>query len=492
MSNENPDIDKFNIVKHIGKGSFSNVYLCKAELDSLLNDIYDYEKYYIIKQININVLVDKYMSNSKSEYRFQKMTQKKGNSNVSVNITPYSKNNIMVSSKSTEKDYYYYKLKGLIESEIDVLCMLSHSAIIKFNDYTLLNNIYYLNLEYCDKGDVYYMLKNENEEIDTDFIYEFTKQTSDGLAYMHTNDIIHRDIKLQNILVKTNYVSNTSKIKYKYVFKLSDFGFSCYDMNSLKNKKDSYDLDELLCKKYYKLCGTPYFMAPEIVLNLHKLENFTFYDENKKINLTEFYDKRIDIWSYGICLYELIMNKMPFSNIKNFKDLEKLYKNEDIQIYIDSKIDVITDITFNSILYMSLKVNPDTRCYIDDICNKIHNTNVVKKIQINDNEEEQNDSSFFDILKHIVSNPINTLQNTFSSLNSNNHNTNSNNQITNVKYSKQEIEKEVSTYKNDKKQDDKNRYSSYLMNSWEEINNSSSLMLKLSVQKGFLEWLSKK
>jgi serine/threonine protein kinase len=295
------DIDKYNIIKHIGKGSFSNVYLCKNELDLLCEDIYNNDEYFIIKEININVLVDKYMSNSKSEYRFNKMQHKKGNSDVSVNITPYTKNNaIMISSKSTERDYYYYKLKGLIESEIEILNLLNHSSIIKFNNYMEYDNVYYLNLEYCDKGDVYYMLKNENYEITNEYIYEFLNQTANGLAYMHNNNIIHRDIKLQNILVKTDERLNNKK--FKYVFKLSDFGFSCYDMSIVKFPEEEY-LDDMLCKKYYKLCGTPYFMAPEIILNMNKLENFTFYDEKRKINLSEFYDKRIDIWSYGICIY---------------------------------------------------------------------------------------------------------------------------------------------------------------------------------------------
>lgn len=474
------DIDGFNIIKHIGKGSFSNVYLCKAELDSLMDgEIYnlEYEKFFIIKEININVLVEKYMSNSKSEYRFQKMPQTKGNSNVSVNITPYTNRNtnIMIPSKSNERDYYYYKLKGLIESEIDILHMLSHKSIIQFNTYMQSNYIYYLNLEYCDKGDVYYILKNENEEITSEFITEFTKQTSDGISYMHNNNIIHRDIKLQNILVKTNDGID-KKNEFKYIFKISDFGFSCYDMQSLRKNNELYDLDEMLCKKYYKLCGTPYFMAPEIVLNMNKLENFTFYDENKKIHLSEFYDKRIDVWSYGICLYELITNRMPFPNIKNFRDLEKLYKKEDIQIFIDSKLEIVKDPTFNSILYMALKINAETRCYIYQISEKINKSKniIVNKINIKKSNEESS-SSFLNVIKHIVSNPINTLNNTLSSLNNG-----SSTVIQNMNDTNKQIELDLENE------------SKYLINSWEEINNSSSLMLKLSVQKGFMSWLLKK
>jgi serine/threonine protein kinase len=473
--NENVDIDKFNIVKHIGKGSFSNVYLCKAELDMLFEDIDDYQEYFIIKEININKLVEKYMSNSKTEHKFRKMPNKSGYSNVSVDITPYNNNKtMMISNKSMEREYYYYKLKSLIETEIDILRMLSHESIIKFNDYMETNYIYYLNLEYCDKGDVYHILKNNNNDITNEFIYEFTKQTANGLAYLHENNIIHRDIKLQNILVKTNDINRN----YKYIFKLSDFGFSCYDMSD-KNIKDEYDKDDMLCKKYYKLCGTPYFMAPEIILNMNKLENFTFYNENKNKKLIEFYDKRIDIWSYGISLYELITNKMPFLNIRNFKDLEKLYKKEDIQTYINIKLDNIKDETLSEILYMTLKVDGEDRCYINDICNKINNINNINNINtleqdIVNGKQEKNEISYFSIIKHIVSNPINTLNNTLTTTLSN---------VSNMITNSNEI------HENNK---DIQKRESYTMNSWVEINNSSSLIFKLSVERGFLEWLFKK
>ena len=168
---------------------------------------------------------------------------------------------------------------------------------------------------------------------------------------------------------------------------------------------------------------------------------------------------------------------MPFPNIKNFRDLEKLYKKEDVQIFIDSKLEIIKDPTFSSILYMALKINPQTRCYINEISEKINKSKniIVNKIDIKKSNEESS-SSFLNVIKHIVSNPINTLNNTLSSLN------NGSSTVIQNKNETNQVEKH----------DHDDNESKYLINSWEEINNSSSLMLKLSVQKGFMSWLLKK
>jgi serine/threonine protein kinase len=61
---EKDEIDKYEIVKQIGKGSFSNVFLCKQDLPLFLNDSCQLtNELFIIKEININELVKKYVKN---------------------------------------------------------------------------------------------------------------------------------------------------------------------------------------------------------------------------------------------------------------------------------------------------------------------------------------------------------------------------------------------------------------------------------------------
>lgn len=458
MENNLNEIDKYDVVKHIGKGSFSNVYLCKQDLPLFLNESNELnelnQEFFIIKEININELVKKYVKNTNGKSTNIKKTnvkntntnykhKKNGPSSLEVNITPYAERKIQ-ESKTLEMEYYYKRLEELIESEIEILKMLDHKNIIKFYGYTKKNGIYYLRMEYCDGGDVYEYLKNgnnmENRNVfngfSNKFLYDFLKQTTDGLFYLHGRNIIHRDIKLHNVLMKT--------VKGEIVFKISDFGFACFDMS---NENFLDDDNDILSKKYYKLCGTPYYMAPEIILNMNKMENITSYRMNRK-KYEIFYNKKIDMWSYGICIYELIFNILPFSNIKTINDLEILFSLENIQDILNKKIVDKTSIGNNikQLLMFLLQIDILQRYSINEvkqfIMEKIgevevvfmNKANLTDIINCNENIYKKNET----MKEHIIRQPINIDEN---------------------------------------------------IESWEKINKSSSLIMKMSIKKGFLNWL---
>ena len=88
----------------------------------------------------------------------------------------------------------------------------------------------------------------------------------DAVAYMHNQNIVHRDIKLENVLFDQSHNA-----------KLIDFGFSVY-------AKD---------KKLRMFCGTPSYMAPEIVKR------------------GEYRGKPVDMWSLGVIVFILLVGRLP-------------------------------------------------------------------------------------------------------------------------------------------------------------------------------------
>jgi len=364
------DDDNLDVIKQIGKGSFSNVYLCKRPVSSIfgLSVSFQPDFFFIVKEINIDALVSKYMKN-----HMKTITTKhsiKQCSPMVPTITPTAK-----TLCTKEEDYYYKRLRDLIESEIEVLYMLKHENIIKIFNST--QNIYKYNLhmEYCELGDVYEYSKTIF--VDSIFISSFVRQVSEAIRYIHSCNIIHRDIKLQNILV--------TKSDDSLVFKLSDFGFACYD------QAHSNGEDDIISKKYYKLCGTPFYMAPEILLNMKKLENITSYSKPVPRVSKHFYDKNVDLWSFGIALYELIHKTLPFKHIRNIRDLENFYKTENVQEYFDNKTQD------NIVLRNLLQIKPTERKLPNELLTDV--TNILHQSSITENNEPT-------LKEHIVSNPI--------------------------------------------------------------------------------------
>lgn len=182
------------------------------------------------------------------------------------------------------------KYQKYANRETNILSKLNHKRVIKLIETTSLDNNTYLIMEYanhCSLEDVITKHKKSNIGINLDMEYQrllwnFIAQVSDAIFYLHTKNIIHRDIKPANILLNKVYINKDETV---IEFKICDFSLSTFkDANSCN------------------VVGTPFYMAPEVI---------------KK----ETYDDKVDVWSFGVVLYEMAALKRPF-NGKTRKDLQ--------------------------------------------------------------------------------------------------------------------------------------------------------------------------
>lgn len=481
-------MNDYNIIKPIGKGSFSNVHLCKKKKNNssllMLSGIYDEadeeEELFIIKEINIDNLVRKYVKKSRHELRNQIKYNKHISGTTSVSITPYNNNKRILQQLDSEEEYYNKKLRDLIDSEIEVLKKLNHENVIKYFSSDVKEQIYYIKMEYCQYGDLYSILKDHKlsdfklrnifNGFEPTFIKKFLKDTVQGLDYLHDLNVIHRDIKLHNVLVKKDKNN-------QFLFKLSDFGFACFDLDCQLNDSLSVsDFDfssSALKKKYYKLCGTPYYMAPEIILNIEEFEQLT--SENEPSKHVKFYDKKVDLWSYGVCLYELIFNMLPFSDIYDIHDLKRYFSSATTQLDLHKTIDkkVIINTNMKTILKKLLTINPSFRLSTKELYEL-----VMEETFLDDNN----------CLEENLDDIINCKENVFQT-----------NEIMkeNVMKEPLNISKQSSSNCNsswvveDHDTDNQKEFPKFV-NSWDKINKASSLIMKISVDNNFMKWLLNK
>ncbi|KAE8661120.1 PRA1 family protein A2 isoform 2 [Hibiscus syriacus] len=179
------------------------------------------------------------------------------------------------------------KLQESLMSEIYILKRINHPNIIRLHDIIEVPGKIHLVLEYCKGGDLS-MYVTRHGSVPEATAKHFMQQLAAGLQVLRDNNLIHRDLKPQNLLLTTN--------DGNAVLKIADFGFA----RSLQPK----GLAETLC-------GSPLYMAPEI-MQLQK------------------YDAKADLWSVGAILFQLVTGKTPFTGNNQIQLLQNILKSTDL------------------------------------------------------------------------------------------------------------------------------------------------------------------
>jgi serine/threonine-protein kinase ULK/ATG1 len=181
------------------------------------------------------------------------------------------------------------KGKKVLDEEINIMQMIKynpHPNIVVCYDVYRTNSYIYIMMEYCDSGDMRSILKKPIQE---KFVQFYFTQLTNGLRYLDEHKILHRDIKPKNILL-------TQKRK---VLKIADFGFA--------------KINETNVSLYDTMCGSPMYMAPEIMDNIS-------------------YNNQTDLWSIGIILYEMLFGTHPLEKCKTMNELKEMLDSKSIQI----------------------------------------------------------------------------------------------------------------------------------------------------------------
>ncbi|XP_067850028.1 serine/threonine-protein kinase 33 isoform X3 [Heptranchias perlo] len=218
----------------------------------------------------------------------------------------------------------------LLEREVSILKQVDHEHIIHLEEVFETPKRVYLVIEVCEGGELSTILhrKKRLSEKETRHVIQ---SLASAIAYLHKNDIVHRDLKLENILVKNN--ESNSEIDMKLNIKVTDFGLSV--------QKGGVGSDKML----QATCGTPMYMAPE-VLSAHQ------------------YTQQCDTWSIGVIMYTLLSGDPPFVANSEEKLAELINKGE--LHFDDSILQEISD-GAKDVLSRLLKVDPAHRITANEL-----------------------------------------------------------------------------------------------------------------------------
>ena len=170
-------------------------------------------------------------------------------------------------------------LSRLFQTEMSVMSKLHHPNIMHLFEFMETANNYYLVIQYCNNGDLETYLKKMGRLSEDEAVY-FLMQIMNAFQTLHKNKIMHRDVKLANIFLQDDKIV------------IGDFGFAKQGVDVTRTK-----------------LGTPITMAPELLSSTGNS-----------------YTSKADLWSIGVCFYQILFGKTPFE-AKSYEELKEKVKS---------------------------------------------------------------------------------------------------------------------------------------------------------------------
>ena len=179
-----------------------------------------------------------------------------------------------------------------LANEIKVMQKVNHPNLVKLVDLKKTKSHNYLVMEFCNGGDLTGCLRKFMAKYRRPFSEEIVqylmRQIVSGLDALHSRNILHRDLKLDNILVCFGSDFDKSNLNMmRATAKITDFGFA-----TILNKAQPLA---------HTVLGTPTYMEPTLLNNMEQ-----------RTRNQQGYDQKVDIWSLGTLCYEMLVGRNPF------------------------------------------------------------------------------------------------------------------------------------------------------------------------------------